>query len=533
MIPRRFAGALLALMLMVPAARSAEWFQYSEPDFELYGDANRKQITDVLRSMQVYRYARDTVLPNLKGSDVVRPRIFVLSGSSFQKYAYVRRNVAGFVTGHDFGIDIVIDGSVADWTGTSSIIQHELTHYYLKHSADSVLPVWYDEGLAEYLSTLDIERGNLRIGFPAQGRWSNLQALPWMPLREMFNATRSSAAYTSHGSGAAFYAQSWVLVHYMILAGGDDTRKIGLMVAYIDRGLSADEAIQRTFGVEFPAFEARVKKYAHSSKMSYMKREAPSVPDVRDRITKLDEKTALTELVLFGLRTHKHDDDDVRKLAATLAEDPANGRAAAASAFIGRAAGDWSQGVAALERCSSLESDDIGLVLCGDAWMAPAWTGRADPTGADKRTSEAARQAAKLYSRAWAANPRNFEAINSMAMAYYQHREGGPQIESELRSAISRYPKSANLRIHLARLQAGNGNLLESKRTLEAVLMDSNDPNRRLQIIRMLREVDNQIAAQEGKSDVPAAAARSPASSPTSTSCVSTCSRRGGTSRSG
>lgn len=499
MVRRRFLAALLAFAVSLPAVRAAEWFRYSEPDFELYGDASRKQITDVIRSMQVYRYTRDTVLPRLKGSDVVRPRIFVLSGASFRKYAFVRSNVAGFVTGHDFGVDIVVDGSAADWTGTSSIIQHELTHYYLKNSADFSLPVWYDEGLAEYLSTIDIERSMLRVGFPAGARWANLQSLPWMPLRELFNANRTSNAYTGHRAGAAFYAQSWVLVHYMMLAGGDDTKKVNLMIAHVDRGLSADESIQRAFGSDFPAFEERVKKYARSRKLSFMQYPAPSLPDLRDRITPLDETRGMTELALFGLRTRRHDDVDVRELAAALARDPANGRAAAADAFVARAGGDWASGAAALARCSALQSDDVGLVLCGDAWMAPAWTGRADRTGSGERRDAAAREAAKLYARAWQVNPQNFEAVNSMALAYYHHREDGRQIESELRSSISRHPKSTTLRVHLARLQAGNGSLLESKQTLERALMDSNDPGRKLQIIRILREVDNQIAAQQRK----------------------------------
>jgi hypothetical protein len=108
-----------------------------------------------------------------------------------------------------------------------------------------------------------------------------------------------------------------------------------------------------------------------------------------------------------------------------------------------------------------------------------------------------------LYARAWAVNPGNFEAVNSMAMAYYHHREGGPQIETELRSAIARYPKTTDLRVHLSQLQAANGHLLESKQTLEGALMDSNDPGRKLRIIRMLRELDNRIAAQERKSNAP------------------------------
>lgn len=503
MIRRLLVSAFVTLVMAFPSARAAQWFQYSEPDFELYGDASRKQVADVIRSMQVYRHARDTVLPKLKGSDVVRPRVFVLSGASFQRYAGARRNVTGFVNGHDFGVDIVVDGSAADWTGTSSIIQHELMHYYLRNSADFALPVWYDEGVAEYLSTIDIERGKLRIGFPAAGRWVNLHTLDWMPLREVFNTTRGSAAYTSHRGGAAFYAQSWALTHYITTTGGEDAKTVGAMIAHLDIGQSVDDAIRMTFGSDFPAFEERVKKYARSRRISYTQRDAPQLPDLRDRIAAIDENRGMTELVLFGMRAGQQDDADVRKLAATLASDRANGRAAAAHAFAVRSGGAWGEGTVALAQCSALQTDDVGLVLCGDAWMAPVWKGRADPTGTDERTGAAAREAAKLYLRAWRANSNNFEAVNSMAMAYYHHREGGHELESELRSAIARFPKSTNLRVHLARLQATNGDLLEAKQTLERVLMDSNNPNLRLQIIRNLREMDNQIAAQERKSNAP------------------------------
>ena len=104
------------------------------------------------------------------------------------------------------------------------------------------LSVWYDVGIAVHLSTIDIEKGKLRVGFPAGGRWANLHAPPWMPLRAMFNATRSTEVYTSHRAAAACYAQSSALVHYIALAGGDATKVINLMIAYIDRGLSAGQS---------------------------------------------------------------------------------------------------------------------------------------------------------------------------------------------------------------------------------------------------------------------------------------------------
>jgi len=496
---RRLAilGSALLLSLSSAAAPSmaAQWLYYSEPDFELFGDASPKQVADTVRSMQVYRLARDKVLPKLKASDVTRPRVFVLSGTSFDKYAKYRRDIAGFVVGHDFGVDIVVDASAKDWTGTSSIVQHELTHYYLRQSTNFAVPQWFNEGLSEYLSTIDIKGGNLRIGVPAGARWANLQQLTWMPLRDMLAVSRESAAYNSHTAAPAFYAQSWALTHYILTMRGEDARKVGALLSYQDNGLSVDESIKLAFGADFPAFEDRVRKYSRSQRLQYMQMEAPPLPDLRDRIVPIDETRGMTELLLFAVRS-RQDDPDVRELADRLATAAGNAKAAAAQALIARAEGDWNAATEALARCAANGTDDEALVLCGDAWMAPAWRGRADPVGADERTRAAALKAAEVYAQAWKANPRNFEAVNSMVLAYYVHRQDGPTIEAELRSALERYPGSSTLRFHQAQLQMARGEYPTARQTLERILMDSRDPNLRLKLIKTLREVENRIAAQ-------------------------------------
>jgi hypothetical protein len=495
---QRVARGLLALVatLVAPLAGAAQWLHYSEPDFELYGDASPKQVAEVVRNMQVYRLARDTVLPKLKGSDVVRPRIFVLSGSTFEKYARSRRNVAGYVSGRDFGVDIVIDASAEDWTGTSSIVQHELTHYYLHNTADFALQAWFNEGLAEYLSTLTVERGKLRIGMPAGARWLHLHQLPWMPLREVLGTTRGSANYTSHSAAPTFYAESWALTHYMMTVKGEDAQKLGLMLAYQDRGAPLDHAIRQSFGDGFDAFEDRVRKYARSRSLSYTQVDAPPVPDLRDRIGRIDEAAGMTELAMLAVRTRRYDDPDVRKLVDRLAADTTNLEAAAAQALIVRASGDWKAGDDPLARCAGGGADDVTLVLCGDAWLAPVFYGRADPTGMDDRSRAAARTAAQLYERAWRANPQNFEAVNSMVLAYTLHREHGAQIEAELRSALVRHPRSTILRVHQAQMQRANGDLDGARHTLERTLADTNDPDVRMRVIRTLRQVENELAAR-------------------------------------
>ncbi len=496
MLRRLLLGALLLLALPLPA-QAAQWLRYQEPDFELYGDASRRQVADVIQSMQLYRFARDTVLPRLRGSDVIRPRIFVLSGATFAKYAGARKNVAGFVSATDFGVDIVVDGSVTDWTGTSSVIQHELTHYYHHQSADFALPVWYDEGFAEYLSTIDTRKGKLRIGFPAAARWVDLQQQAWMPLREMFMVSRQSTAYTSHQGARVFYAQSWLLIHYILTVGGEDARAVGQMIGQIDRGVPVAAAIDVAFGSGFKAFEERVRKYARTTQFRVLQLDEPQLPDLRTRIAEIAESRGQDELLMFGMRSPgRSKDPDMQALAARLSQDASNGRAAAAQALVLRSGGDWQQGLDELDRCSRLADDDAGLVLCGDAWMAPAWQARTDPAETGGSTQAAARRAAELYERAWRLNPDNLEAIHSMASVFRYHQQGGDELQRGLQAALQRLPRSSALALQLANLQAGVGNLEGARQTLELLLANSNDPLWRLHAIRRLREVENGIAAK-------------------------------------
>jgi tetratricopeptide (TPR) repeat protein len=500
MMRRQLLGGLLMLVLSAQAAIAAPWLSYEEPDFKLYGDASRRQVADVIQAMQLYRYARDAVLPNLRRSDAIRPRILVLSGLTFAKYAFVRKNAAGFVSATGFSVDIVVDGSASDWTGTSSIIQHELTHYYLHQSADFALPVWYDEGFAEYLSTVDTAGGKLRIGFPAAARGVDLLSLPWMPLREMFMVNRQSTAYTNHQGARVFYAQSWLLIHYILSVGGADARAVGEMIGQLDRGVPLDAAIDVAFGNGFQAFEERVRQYARRAKFRVLQLDAPQLPDLRTRIVEIAEARGEDELLMFGMRsTARSKDPDMQALAARLSQDASNGRAAAAQALVLRSGGDWQQGLDALERCSRLTDDDAGLVLCGDAWMTPVLQGRADPAESGASTRAAALRAAELYDRAWRLNPQNFEAINSLAGVFRYHKQGGDDVQRGLQAALERLPRSSALRLQLADFQAGAGDLESARQTLERLLTDSIDPTWRLRAIRRLREVENQIAAKPQK----------------------------------
>jgi hypothetical protein len=320
-----------------------------------------------------------------------------------------------------------------------------------------------------------------------------------MPLRQVLGATRQSHA--RHIATAAFYAQSWILTHYIHNAPGDDAKRVGLMLAHQDRGATIDEAIRSSFGDDFDAFESRVRSYARASLIGHQTLPAPSLPDLRGRIGRIDEARGWTELVRLVLRTREAEGSALKALIEDLAMDPSNLAAAAAQALVARSAGDWTAATAALARCAGDAADDETLVLCGDAWLAPLRRNQARPVDTGDPAHGAALRAADLYARAWRANRGNFQAANSMMLAHAVHMEGGPEIEAEVRDAIARYPRAASLRVNYAELQAANGDLAGARRSLEGVLATTNDSGVRLQVVGRLRGIENEIAAREKKAD--------------------------------
>jgi hypothetical protein len=89
---------------------------------------------------------------------------------------------------------------------------HEFTHAYMDIVWERVDPLWFAEGMAEYFSNLDWQAGRLVLGQAIPEVLNELQAGPWVPIRELFEMGRVSLY------GPLFrrlYAQAWSVIHFL------------------------------------------------------------------------------------------------------------------------------------------------------------------------------------------------------------------------------------------------------------------------------------------------------------------------------
>ena len=134
---------------------------------------------------------------------------------------------------------------------TLNVIAHEGFHQYLLTVLPDGAPIWFNEGMAEYVGATRIEKGKVvETGGIQEGRLRNLKdALKygWKPLPFAEIMQESRAEF--YGVNAAFkYAQAWSMIHFFMK--GDSGKWRPVLKEYIERlaaGDTAEEAYEATF----------------------------------------------------------------------------------------------------------------------------------------------------------------------------------------------------------------------------------------------------------------------------------------------
>jgi hypothetical protein len=102
-------------------------------------------------------------------------------------------------------------------------LRHEVAHGYL-HSVIPNLPLWLDEGLAEYF---EVPRGNNGLNRPHVIELANRLSSGWRPDLRRLEALSSVGEMTQ-----MHYAESWLWVHFLLETSRDRQE---LLCTYLTR----------------------------------------------------------------------------------------------------------------------------------------------------------------------------------------------------------------------------------------------------------------------------------------------------------
>jgi tetratricopeptide (TPR) repeat protein len=126
---------------------------------------------------------------------------------------------------------------------TAETLRHEYAHV-LTAGVSPDGPAWLDEGLSEFWSAIAIEGDRMIAGRVVARHVELLRKRKWLPLDSMMNQRRGSLP-SSPDQVALFYAQSWAMVHYLLL--GQDANGLTQLLPSINELPSQFESILRRY----------------------------------------------------------------------------------------------------------------------------------------------------------------------------------------------------------------------------------------------------------------------------------------------
>jgi tetratricopeptide (TPR) repeat protein len=195
------------------------WLEVRSPHFVVLTDSNEKQARRIAVQFEQMRAVFHMLIPNAV-SDVGSP-IVVLAlrdkkgFQALEPEAYLAKgqiDLAGyFMSAPDKSYILLrLD---AEGEHPFATVYHEYTHYMLR-KADWI-PLWLNEGLAEFYQNTDIHDKEVLLGQPSVDNIMYLRENRLLPLTTLLMVDHTSPYYHDEQKGSIFYAQSWALTHYI------------------------------------------------------------------------------------------------------------------------------------------------------------------------------------------------------------------------------------------------------------------------------------------------------------------------------
>jgi hypothetical protein len=480
-LPLRHRAAALAALaaLLLPTARAAaadvpavardKWVEVRTPAFTVLANTGERKATEVALSFERFRTALQQLRPGDTHSHSVPLRVIVFDNDrSFGPYKVVADDRAGSLVGQfqqGHWADYILLNGFPRQGDALPVVYHEYVHAFVRNNFTNV-PLWLEEGLAELYSTFEVDDGELLVGRADVDHVRTLREKSFLPLAELFAVDQTSPAYVEAHRVGLFYAQSWLLVHYVMVGGGERVDQMRTFLASLRAGQDDEEAFRAAFGKTMPELEKELRGYVNTPTFAYLRIPVTSLaqqpaPVVRE----VPAAEALYELGTSMALRAQVDVDAVRAhldaaAAAGIPDAWASlgwmeqrlGNAAAASALFDKAAAGGA-------------TRPLSLVLRAQSML-----------GAGTSTPAASQAARALLRQALAADPGYVQAQALLGRTWVLGEEPPDEGIGILTAALGRLPGRSDVAWDLALLHLRKNDLPAAERLVREVVVPNGSP---------------------------------------------------------
>ncbi len=327
----RLACLVLLCNSLLTFATDKPWIEIRSPHFRVLTDGSEKDGRRVARDLEqmhevfAYRYPsfrldsgppllvfapRDDEsadsLDHVFGSEKGQTGLLGVYHEGWEKqYAAFRLTKAESV------------GGPGDST-SMNVIYHEYVHSIM-HRNTRWLPVWLDEGFADFMGSTRFEGNTAIVGYPSE-RDHHIRDISLIPIDTLLKVDGSSPYYHDSKLASTFYAESWLTVHYMELGTGmQDGKKLEEFYGLIDQGTDQQKAFTQVFGDPKKFYQALIFYIQAPTLKNWILRDLPRVDEKQFAARTLSAAESGAEIA--GYRVWMHDYKDARRIAGQALED--------------------------------------------------------------------------------------------------------------------------------------------------------------------------------------------------------------------
>ncbi|MGN6208067.1 hypothetical protein [Asticcacaulis sp.] len=435
----------LTCLLTPLTVRAADWVQAKSAHFTVYSQMGPSTTEAYLRNLEQYRFILNSFYGSQDMESLPPLRVYLLTSrpalttirpdlpsGAAGVFIFDTEGTSAMAVFPDRLVSTARDALHQPESTSQIILFHEYAHDFMyKHDLERY-PPWFVEGFAEYYGTARLHDDQVAVGLFWSDRARTLNGFSSIRYDKLL---RSATSWQGNSADTeAYYAQSWLLTHWIFAAPERMTQFRAYLKAY-RQGEDPASAFEASFGLSMKQLTFELNDYFHK-----MPAKVYAIKDMPEPVIKTTYLPAsLNKLLLLdagissGLPSEQVPKTlaNIRREAAKFPDDDAAQLILARAEVIG---GDPQKAIAWLTPYTAAHPADAEAAFrLGEAYYRLAIsdaTNEADLSGVLKK-------ARKALGAAYKADPLNASALYYLSLAGYDQL-GYPD-DNALNAAIQAY----------------------------------------------------------------------------------------------
>jgi tetratricopeptide (TPR) repeat protein len=492
---RRLSWSWVVLLLaMVDSgwAGEAQWVEVKSPHFSVVTDAGEKRGHEVAVRFEQMRAVFGSLLVKTNVNLAVPLQIIAFRNTKeMRQFAPLFHGkpieLAGLFQYSDDRSFILLDMSTEDpW----QVVFHEYAHQLLNGNTSGQVQPWFDEGFAEYFSTIKVSGKEADVGLPPAGDVEILRHFSWLRIADLFQVQQNSSTYNESGDHrSVFYAESWLVMHFLY-DKGLLVKAAPYFDLAVDQKVPVGKAVRQAFGMTPEVWDKQLRDYYNGDTIKYYK--LPTPPGIETTgYTTSPLSFADSKAVLADMHLHSPDYQEkaIQEFEEVLTVEPNNAAALRGLGYAYLRKHQLDTAADYFQKAAAANGKDP-RVLYYSAVLRNQQRFDGDPQQIELTQKE--------LESSIALDP-NFADAYSVLAFVFQSQGKFDDAQKAMLHAVALNPRNENYQYNLAQIYLANRSVDAATAILQKLKNSTASPQIAMMAASSLSQVDEYKAAQEAK----------------------------------